>query len=139
MPITWLLYKATSFKKRTIGYRRKRFRVDVASSFFQKALGLMHRKAIGRNEGMLFIFNKDGKYDIWMPNMNFSIDIIWLDSKSRVLKIVENAEPCRSIFACPAYVSPQSARYILEFRDGTARREGIRKGGSFILYPNKDF
>lgn len=133
MPISQILYKTIKFDKKSVNYGKKKFNVYIADSFGKKALGLMHRKSLGNREGMLFIFNRDGKYDIWMPNMKFSIDIIWLDSDSKVLKIVNNAQPCESIFACPAYVSPSDARYILEFKSGTVEREGIKRGGTFML------
>jgi uncharacterized membrane protein (UPF0127 family) len=99
----------------------------------------MHREALKKNEGMLFLFGREGKYDIWMPNMNFSIDIIWMDSSSKILKIVEDAKPCESIFECPAYASPDNARYVLELNAGVAKKAGMKKGESFTLYPNKDF
>lgn len=139
MPITKILFKTIKFKQKEISYGSKRFKVSIADSFGKKALGLMHRDSMQDDEGMLFIFNKDGKYDIWMPNMKFSIDIVWLDSESKVLKIVEGAEPCDSVFACPAYLSPDNARYILEFNAGTVKREKIKEGRSFILYHIKDF
>ncbi len=132
---TKLLYKGIKFKKRKIRYGKKEFSVYIADSIGKKTLGLMHRQKLEKNEGMLFLFGRDGKYDIWMPNMKFSIDIIWLDSDERVLKIVENAQPCESIFACPAYISPSNARYVLEFNAGTAKKEGITRGSSFTLYP----
>lgn len=138
---TKLLYKTVTFKKKTIQYKRKKFEVYVADSFGKKTLGLMHRQSIKKDEGMLFIFGRDGKYDIWMPNMKFKIDILWMDSDAKVLKIVEGAEPCESIFSCPAYVSPANARYVLELKSGVVKREGIKQGESFDLYPIpiKDF
>jgi uncharacterized membrane protein (UPF0127 family) len=99
----------------------------------------MHRETLKPNEGMLFLFGREGKYDIWMPNMKFSIDIIWMDSDSRILKIAENAKPCKSIFECPAYISPANARYVLELNAGTARKAGMKKGERIFLYHNKDF
>lgn len=132
---TKLLYKTIKFKKRGIKYGRKTFNVYIADSIGKKTLGLMHRQKLEKDEGMLFLFGREGKYDIWMPNMKFSIDIVWLDNEEKVLKIVEKAEPCDSIFACPAYVSPTNARYVLEFNAGTVKREGIKQGGNFTLYP----
>ncbi len=132
MPITKLLYRTTKFKAERIMFGKKRFNVYIADSFGKKALGLMHRPSIKPDEGMLFIFRKEGRYDIWMPNMKFSIDIIWLDSGYKILKVVENAEPCESLFSCPPYLSPDNARYVLEFNAGTARREGMKPGEAFV-------
>jgi uncharacterized protein len=139
MCITRFLYSTTKFEKKTITYGKRKFNVEIADSFGKEMLGLMHRKSIAANGGMLFNFHRDGKYDIWMLNMKFGIDIIWMDSEARILKIERNAKPCKSIFSCPAYVSPPNARYILELNAGAAARERMKEGESFILYPIKGF
>jgi hypothetical protein len=48
---------------------------EVASNDTQKELGLSNRTCIGVNQGMLFVFDKPGKYDFWMKDMKFPIDI----------------------------------------------------------------
>lgn len=133
MCITLFLYKATRFKKRKISYGSKRFDVSVADSMSKQMLGLMHRGSLGKDEGMLFTFGREGKYDIWMLNMKFSIDILWLDGNSKILKIVENAAPCKSMFTCNAYESPVNAKYVIELNAGTVKNVGIKTGRSFRL------
>ena len=128
---TKLLYLATKFKTRKASCNGKDFELMVADTPTKKMLGLMHRKALPKNKGMLFLFNKEGRYDIWMLNMNFPIDILWLDSKSKVIKIIENAEPCSSFFKCIPYSSPHNAMYIIELNAGASRKNSIRKGSVF--------
>lgn len=128
---TKLLYLTTKFKTIKARCNGKNLELMVADTTAKKMLGLMHRKVLPKNKGMLFIFNKAGKYDIWMLNMKFPIDILWLDSKSRVIKIIENAEPCSSFFRCVPYNSPPKAMYIIELNAGASRKNSIRKGSRF--------
>lgn len=44
-------------------------------------------------EGMLFIFEKADSYSFWMKDMNYPIDIIWIDSNKKILKIDSNVSP----------------------------------------------
>jgi hypothetical protein len=128
---TKLLYLTTKFKTRKARCNGKIFELMVADSPTKKMLGLMHRKSLPENKGMLFLFNRAGRYDIWMLNMNLPIDILWLDSKSKVIKIIENAEPCSSFFKCIPYSSPHNAMYIIELNAGASRKNSIRKGSVF--------
>lgn len=105
----------------------------VADTTGKKMLGLMRRESLKANQGMLFPFGNDGRHDIWMLNMKFSIDILWLDRNFRVLKIVRNAEPCRSLWSCVPYASPSGARYVIELKAGASKTNSIKKGSRFVL------
>lgn len=131
--ITRLLYKTTRFNTGNIRHKSSVFKVMLADSPGRQMLGLMYRKQLGKREGMLFVFKKDGRYDIWMMNMRFSIDIIWLDKNGKVLKVAQNAKPCTSFLTCEPHRSPDNARYVVELNAGTSKKEGIKTGSSFIL------
>lgn len=90
----------------------------VADTSLKRAIGLMHRKSLKSNECMLFIFERSSRYGIWMLNMQFPIDIIWLDERKRIVSFVKNAKPCKSIFNCKAYYPEKRSKYIIETNAG---------------------
>lgn len=115
----------------TATVRKRRLRLMVADSISKMTLGLMYREGLGRYDGMLFIFGDEGSHPIWMLNMRFSIDIIWLDSRKRIVKIVRDARPCSSILDCGSYSSEKDSMYVVEMGAGAARRMGLKEGDSF--------
>lgn len=83
------------------------------------------------DSGMLFVFGVKGHHGIWMKEMKFPIDIIWLDEMFRIVDLKENARP----ETYPEVFTPQSmARYVLETSSGFVKRRGLSVGDemSFI-------
>jgi len=91
-------------------------------------IGLMYRTSINQNQCMLFIFESEGKHAIWMQNMQFAIDVLWLDSKFKIVDIKENFMPCKSLWTCKEYVPKEDAKYVIELTQGTVKREKITAG-----------
>ena len=118
--------KKRRYKTTTITYKKNRFKVEVADSFMKKMVGLMYRQTVGKSKGMLFPIAEPGVLSstITMMNMKFSIDIIWLDARKRVVDIAEKAQPSMSIF--DSYRPRQAAKYVLELDAGSVRRLGIK-------------
>ena len=131
MCITKLLYRFTGFKVTYITYGGARIRVLLADSPRRMMLGLMHRSGLGKAEGMLFVPGHNAMHGIWMHNMRFSIDILWLSRNGKVVDMLENAKPCTSIFNCPTYKPSRPSFYILELAAGSARRMGVKAGSRF--------
>lgn len=106
----------------------KKFRLFLAESFAQKAVGLMYRPSIKDNEGMLFKFPFNHEWKIWMLNMKFPIDVIWLDEKFRIVHIERGMQPCSNIFSCKSFSPDKQSRYVLELAAGVAARLKLRHG-----------
>jgi len=104
------------------------FWVEVARTDFQKMRGLQFRENLDQNQGMIFLFKNEGKYNFWMKDTKIPLDIIWLDGDKRVVFIKENAQPCKEGSSCPSAVSPGSAKYVLEINGGLAGQMGITPG-----------
>lgn len=100
-------------------------RVDLAETPAQQERGLSGRAGLASDEGMLFVFPRDGQYQFWMKDMKFSIDIIWLDSNGRVVYVVPNLAP--STYP-NGYGSTQPSRYVLEVKAGFAAEHGVKVG-----------
>ena len=113
------------------------FQLEVADTMEKWIRGLMFRKYIADNGGMLFVYPKDNFYSIWMKNCFISLDLIWVDSKGRVIYIVENAPPCKKE-PCPVYEPMMKARFVIELKAGTVKKLNIKPGDRIsIILPEK--
>lgn len=128
-----LLYKRQKYSKLKAKIGGGELELLVADSFVKKAIGLMYRKSLGENEGMLFKFGREGYYGIWMRNMLFSIDIIWIGESGRIVDIVESAEPCTRALGCEVYKPREKGKYIIEARKGFAKKAKIAIGDKVSL------
>nr|CRH05400.1 exported protein of unknown function [Candidatus Magnetococcus massalia] len=91
--------------------------------------GLMYRHSLAEDRGMLFDMGTPRKQKFWMKNMNFSLDILFIDHVGRVITIHENVPPCMvEARDCPRYHSGLPAKAVLELTAGSARRLGITRG-----------
>ncbi len=131
--LTRLLYRFAHFGEAYVRYRGKKIKLLIADNGITQTVGLMYRKRIGTDESMLFVFGRESYWGIWMYNMNFSIDVVWLDSRGIVVSIARNLKPCKSIFSCKTHVPEKKARYVLEFIAGTKISKSIVKGMVFPL------
>src|SRR5271157_2080402 len=88
-----------------VTYGGKAMRAYLADSFAKKMFGLMYREGLEKDRGMLFVLGRESitEASIWMLNMKFSIDVVWMNGGGKVIDIVENAKPCASMFGCRAY------------------------------------
>ncbi|MBI3594980.1 MAG: DUF192 domain-containing protein [Nitrospirae bacterium] len=99
----------------------------VADTVETRERGLMDFSRLNRNEGMLFIFGSNDTHRMWMKNMAFSIDIVWLDDKKRIVEILSSLSPCRRE-PCPTYGPVFPSKYVLELSDGASRYFNLRIG-----------
>lgn len=104
--------------------------VDVVETAEEKAKGLSGRTNLEEEKGMLFIYEEPGLYSFWMKDMNFSIDIIWIDENLNVVDITENFKP----ESFPAIATPQkSTLYVVEVNAGWAQEHRIHIGSPVML------
>jgi uncharacterized membrane protein (UPF0127 family) len=90
------------------------FKVELASTPWEHEKGLMFRKSLNKNTGMLFIFNDDEIQFFWMKNTFVSLDMVFIDSRFKVADIYRAAKPHdESIIA-----SKVPAKYVLEINGG---------------------
>lgn len=101
--------------------------VEIADDSEKIQRGLMYRDMLPENQGMLFIFDEERKYQFWMMNMKINLDMIWLDSNGKVVHIVEDAAPCiDSAHTSQCTYNPdEPAKYVLEVNSGFVKKHGI--------------
>jgi len=115
----------------------KQIIAELALTPEQWERGLMYRKEIPENYGMLFVFKEEINHFFWMKNTYISLDILWLDHNKEVIHIVENCEPCFKKI-CPTYGGKVKAKYVLELKAGAITENNIEVGDEifFIIEEN---
>ncbi|MDZ7379397.1 MAG: DUF192 domain-containing protein, partial [candidate division KSB1 bacterium] len=108
--------------------------VEVADTPEKRTRGLMYRKDLPGNAGMLFVFPEPDVLEFWMKNTPLSLDIIFFDRDCRIVGIVERAVPFSTQPLGPGVPS----QYVLEVHGGFARTHGIAVGqrAEFIHVPS---
>lgn len=100
------------------------FAVEMAKTEEERAKGLMYRKELPEGRGMLFDFSPEQNVSMWMKNTFISLDMIFIRSDGRILRIAENTEPQSEKIIS----SGGPAKGVLEVIGGTARKFGIAPG-----------
>ena len=102
------------------------YRVDVADTPEAQERGLGGRASLGSDEAMLFMFDRDDVWPIWMKGMKFPIDIVWLDKDKKVVHVEHNVQLDAEPYV--KYAPPKPARYVLELNAGQAKEASISVG-----------
>lgn len=112
----------------------KAITAELAITDNERAKGLMFREKINPDQGMLFIFEKEGRHSFWMKNMIISIDILWLNKEKQIVHIEECVPPCRED-PCPSYTTKIPAMYVLELKAGSVKDNSLKRFDtlSFVL------
>ena len=127
MPDNIIAMKILNSTKRTVIAEE----TERSESFWGKALGLMFRKELPREKAFVMVFEKDGNPGIWMPFMRFAIDVIFLDSKKRVVGIHENVRPMGfNPKTWKVYYPDKPAKYIIETNSGEVKKSHTELGNS---------
>ena len=108
------------------GERRVRLSVEVADEPDEWRVGLMHRRSLPRNAGMVFLFPQPSRGGFWMKNTLIPLSIAFFDGRGRILRIMVMA-PCRAD-PCPTYDPRVAYRGALEVNRGSFSRWGVRRG-----------
>ena len=104
------------------------FRLEVADTPRKQQLGLMHRKSLPADRGMLFVFPDARERSFWMKNTYIPLDIISADASGRVVSV----KPMKPLDESPVY-SDGDAKYAVELNQGTAKRLGVKPGDVLVI------
>jgi uncharacterized membrane protein (UPF0127 family) len=105
---------------------------ELALTPGEQMLGLMYRRKLGEDEGMLFVFPDEQERSFWMKNTYVELDMIFLDSNFSVVSFVERA----TALSETSRPSKKPARYVLEVRSGSVARWGLTVGDTLVLQGN---
>ena len=98
-------------------------RAEVAADFASRSQGLMHRKSLGPNSGMLFVFDAASIHCMWMKNTYIPLSVAFVDNAGTIVSI-SDMEPHSEQTHCAA----RPARYALEMTRGWFAQRGIKPG-----------
>lgn len=99
---------------------------EVADSPAKRAQGLMYRKELAENKGMLFVFDEEVLPGFWMKNMEIPLDIIWISKDKRIIGINTFVLPCRD--SCESIMPPDKIKYALEVKAGFVDKNQVKIG-----------
>jgi hypothetical protein len=100
-----------------------RVRAEVASSPEQRTRGLMYRRDLGEDEGMLFVYEDKSRLSFWMKNTFVPLSIAFLDDDGRIVHIADMAPQ-----STKSHKSPVAVRYALELNRGWFEKQGLAEG-----------
>jgi len=104
--------------------------IDIASTAEQKSHGLMFRRSLPENAGMLFVWNTDQPVSFWMKNTYIPLDMLFVRYDGTIVKITTHTEP----FNLKPIPSDEPVRGVIEINAGAAERLGIHTGDK-VLFP----
>lgn len=103
--------------------------VEIVNDPERRAKGLMYRKTMEENQGMLFIFDVEELQSFWMKNTYLALDLLFINSNKEIVHIHKNAQPM-SIRSIP---SIEPSLYVLEVNAGYCDKYFI-EAGHYIDY-----
>ncbi|MDD5165618.1 MAG: DUF192 domain-containing protein [Candidatus Pacebacteria bacterium] len=97
----------------------------IAKDDATREAGLSGQKMLPKGVGMIFAFDTAGKYGFWMKDMDFSLDMIWIDANKRVVGVTKNVLPSSYPFV---FMPPKDILYVLEMNAGSVTEFGLTTG-----------
>jgi uncharacterized membrane protein (UPF0127 family) len=123
-PFSRSFYSSTSSKS-YININNNFYNLFLARSSEERAKGLSGREGLQENEGMFFVFPKEGRHGFWMKDMSFPVDALWLNKEAEVIYIVENMKP--ESFP-KTYYPDIPATFVVELPINTVAKTKVKVG-----------
>ncbi|HZP87945.1 MAG TPA: DUF192 domain-containing protein [Burkholderiales bacterium] len=98
-------------------------RAELARTEDEKRTGLMFRKSLPENAGMLFVYQNEGPWAMWMRNTYVPLSVAFIDAQGTILNI-EDMQPLTE----ESHQAAGKAKYALEMNQGWFSKRGIRRG-----------
>jgi len=107
--------------------------VEIADTPETLQKGLSGRLHLPKRHGMLFLFPNTDSYAFWMPNMNFPIDLLWVNESGRIVGIEESMLPEINMEKPHYYSPPEPVKYVIELNAGFVKKHAINVGQAVII------
>ena len=109
-----------------------RFAIEIADDDAERSAGLMFRRVMPDDRGMLFVFENTRRVSFWMKNTPMPLDLVFIDEKGIVTEIRQGVP-----YSTASIASQAEVRFVLEVKAGTAQKVGI-VAGSRLRHPAID-
>ena len=110
-------------------YKDVYFNVEIARKKIDRDKGLMFRKNLKLDKGMLFIFPNESKVSMWMKNTLVPLDIIFISKNYKIVDIINNAKAMSK----DILTSKVKAKYALEINAGLVKKLNIKIGNNIYF------
>lgn len=111
--------------------------VQIADTKPLHTRGLMFQEKLPFDQGMLFVFEDEGVRSMWMLNMQFALDVIWIDADGKVVHIERDAQPCKSALETITCTftngNEKHAKYVLEVTSGFVDKFNITENSKLEI------
>ena len=134
--IVWIWFFArvyfsySSFSKERVLIKDALFIGYLADTPEKRTQGLSGKAYLPANTTMLFKFDTPDTYGIWMKDMLFPIDIVWLDKNKMIVNLISSADP--STYPHVFY-PPKDSLYVLELNAGLIKDRGLKLGDEILF------
>jgi uncharacterized membrane protein (UPF0127 family) len=122
----FLYWQMNKVQTATLELNNSTYQLTIVQSDADRQRGLSGTASLPSDHAMLFVFPNIGRPAIWMKDMNYPIDIVWLDSDKKVVYMVKNAQP--SSYPDTIFQTDKDSRYVIELSAGTIEKTGIHRG-----------
>lgn len=127
----------TEFPRGIIKIDDETLQVQIADTKPLQTRGLMFQEKLPYDQGMLFIFEDQGIRSMWMLNMQFSLDIMWIDAQGNVVHIEKDTQPCKSALETMTCTftngNGEEVKYVLEVAAGFVDKFGITENSKLKI------
>jgi uncharacterized membrane protein (UPF0127 family) len=113
-----------SFFRQATGEKITQIDTEIADTPAKRTHGLMYRRSLPADAGMLFIFDSSQPLAFWMKNTFISLDMVFVSNAKKIVAIAKNATPLSEALI----PSGKSAMYVVEVNAGFCDTHGIRTG-----------
>jgi uncharacterized protein len=117
----------------SLGNEKIKIDIEIAATEYKRQLGLMNRKSMEENEGMLFIFNEERLQSFWMLNTLISLDIMFVNKEKKIVTIHKNTTPLSQ----QSYPSSEPSIYVVEVVGGFSDKNNILPGDKITWMRSK--
>ena len=120
--------KQIDFAEGTIRIDDDVIKVEIAESRADKQRWLMFREErLPLNSAMILVYEKSDLYSIWLLNIEYNLDLIWINENGNIVYMVKDAEPCKNTFdaASCTYKNTKAAKYIIAAASGFIEEHDI--------------
>lgn len=128
--------KNLDFSKGTIKLRDKLITVDVADSQLERQRWLtFQNEKLSLNTGLLMVYDKPDLYSIWLLNIRYPLDLIWLDEAGDIVYIKKNVPPCDNVLDASkcTYKNTIPAKFVLATTAGFIQYNNITENSKFEI------
>ncbi len=123
--LIFLLFVSNLDASRDIDITKYLTEIEIVSKYEDRKKGLMYRRSIPNNYGMLFVWPYEGQQCMWMKNTYVPLSVAYMDIRGKIIEIYDMVP-----FSKDSVCSTKAAKYALEVNSGWFEEKDINIGDS---------